>query len=90
MANEGSTVTSEPLFLDATGCSTRYQFSVRHWHRLVDSGKAPRPTRFGRLVRWRVAGPGSLGGAGMRPRTENPVSRLSGGVSTARRKLHGT
>ncbi len=54
MANEGSTVTSEPLFLDATGCSTRYQFSVRHWHRLVDSGKAPRPTRFGRLVRWRV------------------------------------
>ena len=39
-------------FLDAQSCADRYGFSVRHWHRLVDSGKAPSPTRFGRLVRW--------------------------------------
>ncbi|MCO6045912.1 hypothetical protein NG895_18590 [Aeoliella sp. ICT_H6.2] len=41
-------------YLDADGCSTRYDFSTEHWRRLVDAGKAPQPTRFGRLVRWFV------------------------------------
>lgn len=39
-------------FFDADQCGHRYGFSKRHWIRLVDSGKAPQPTRFGRLVRW--------------------------------------
>ena len=39
-------------YLDADGCGIRYGFSKRHWQRLVDSGLAPQPTRFGRLVRW--------------------------------------
>ena len=39
-------------YLDADGCAVRYGFSRRHWFRLVDSGRAPQPTRFGRLVRW--------------------------------------
>lgn len=38
----------------ALACSRRYGFSVRHWLRLVDAGKAPRPVRFGRLTRWSV------------------------------------
>jgi predicted DNA-binding transcriptional regulator AlpA len=38
----------------AKACSQRYGFSVRHWLRLVDAGKAPRPVRFGRLTRWSV------------------------------------
>ena len=41
-------------YLDAEGCAARYGFSSRHWLRLVDGGKAPRPVRFGRLVRWSV------------------------------------
>jgi len=40
------------IYLDADGCGGRYDFSRRHWIRLVDSGLAPQPTRFGRLVRW--------------------------------------
>lgn len=44
-----------PKYLDAKGCSFRYDFSVRHWFRLVDAGKAPPPTRFGRLVRWNLS-----------------------------------
>ena len=39
-------------FLTAKACSQRYGFSARHFLRLVDAGKAPRPTRFGRLTRW--------------------------------------
>lgn len=39
-------------YFDADGCSSRYGFSRRHWLRLVDSGRAPQPTRFGRLCRW--------------------------------------
>lgn len=39
-------------YLDADGCAVRYGFSRRHWFRLVDSGRAPQPTHFGRLVRW--------------------------------------
>ena len=42
----------EPRFVDADAAAARYGFSKRHWLRLVDSGKAPAPTRFGRLVRW--------------------------------------
>jgi len=41
-------------FLDAGGCAARYKFSQEHWRRLVDAGKAPQPTRFGRLVRWAI------------------------------------
>lgn len=41
-----------PQFIDAEGCGARYRFSVAHWRRLVDAGKAPQPTRFGHLVRW--------------------------------------
>jgi predicted DNA-binding transcriptional regulator AlpA len=41
-------------YLDVQGCSSRYGFSNRHWLRLVDAGKAPPPTRFGRLVRWKI------------------------------------
>jgi predicted DNA-binding transcriptional regulator AlpA len=39
-------------YLDADDCADRYGFSRRHWFRLVDSGRAPQPTHFGRLVRW--------------------------------------
>ena len=41
-------------YCDADGCAIRYGFSRRHWMRLVDSGRAPQPTRFGRLVRWSI------------------------------------
>ena len=37
---------------DAEQCGNRYGISSRHWMRLVDAGKAPQPTRFGRSVRW--------------------------------------
>jgi len=46
---------SAKRFLDARECATRYGCSWRHWLRLVDSGRAPQPTRFGRLVRWSIA-----------------------------------
>lgn len=42
-------------YCDADGCSVRYGFSRRHWLRLVDSGRAPQATRFGRLCRWSLA-----------------------------------
>lgn len=42
-------------YLDAKACGARYGFSWRHWLRLVDSGRAPQPTRFGRLTRWSIA-----------------------------------
>lgn len=48
---------SEPVdtkYLDSDQCGARYGFSGRHWQRLVDMGKAPKPTRFGRLVRWPI------------------------------------
>ena len=45
--------TGECRFTDAAGCAERFGgISKRHWIRLVDSGRAPQPTRFGRLVRW--------------------------------------
>ncbi len=47
-------VSESPKYLDAKRCGARYDVSWRHWLRLVDAGKAPQPTRFGRCVRWRV------------------------------------
>jgi len=44
-----------PKYLNAKGCGARYAFSWRHWLRLVDAGRAPQPTRFGRLTRWSIA-----------------------------------
>jgi len=41
-------------YLNAQECAERYGFSARHWYRLVDAARAPKPTRFGRLVRWSV------------------------------------
>jgi predicted DNA-binding transcriptional regulator AlpA len=46
---------SAKKYLDAKDCAARYGVSWRHWLRLVDSGRAPQPTRFGRLVRWSLA-----------------------------------
>ena len=42
-------------FLDVKDCAGRYGLSPRTWWRLVDSGRAPQPTRFGRLVRWSLS-----------------------------------
>lgn len=42
-------------YLAAKACAERYDFSARHWYRQVDAGRAPKPTRFGRLVRWSIA-----------------------------------
>ena len=42
-------------FCDADGCAVRYGFSRRHWFRLVDSGRAPQKTKFGRLARWSLS-----------------------------------
>ena len=47
--------TAERRYIDADGCANRFTFSKRHWNRLVDSGRAPQPTRFGRLVRWSLS-----------------------------------
>lgn len=41
--------------IDADGCAGRYGISKRHWLRMTDAGKAPRPIRLGRLVRWSLA-----------------------------------
>lgn len=46
---------SAKKYLDSKECGTRYGCSWRHWLRLVDSGRAPQPTRFGRLTRWSIA-----------------------------------
>ena len=46
---------SAKRYFDAKECAARYGMSWRHWLRLVDSGRAPLPTRFGRLVRWSLA-----------------------------------
>jgi predicted DNA-binding transcriptional regulator AlpA len=48
--------TAERHYIDADECADRFGgISKRHWIRLVDSGRAPQPTRFGRLVRWSIA-----------------------------------
>lgn len=41
-------------YLTAQQCATRYGVSVRHWWRLSDAGRVPRPTRFGNAVRWGI------------------------------------
>lgn len=51
-ATHADNVAHLPQFLDADGCAARYGFSAAHWRRQVDAGKAPGPTRFGRLCRW--------------------------------------
>lgn len=43
-----------PSHLDSAGCAARYNFSKRHWLRLVDAGRVPQPVRFGKLTRWPV------------------------------------
>lgn len=43
------------VFLTKEDCGARYQCSWRHWLRLVDSGRAPKRMRFGRLARWSPA-----------------------------------
>ena len=48
---EGSVPTGQKFLTDRQ-CGERYGFSWRHWRRLVDSGRAPQPTRFGYLTRW--------------------------------------
>lgn len=50
-----STAAGTPHFTDTDGCAARYACSPAHWRRLVDAGRAPQPTRFGRLVRWPIA-----------------------------------
>ena len=52
--NPNSPAASPVQFLDAKAAARRYGISDRHWIRLVSAGKAPVPTRFGRLVRWNV------------------------------------
>ena len=48
--------TAERRYIDADECAERFGgISKRHWNRLVDSGRAPQPTRFGRLVRWSLS-----------------------------------
>lgn len=47
-----STDESLRRFLDDEQCGRRYGISARHWRRMVDAGKAPKPVRFGRSVRW--------------------------------------
>ncbi len=42
-------------FFNTEQCAKRYGCSPRHWRRMVDSGLAPRPVRFQRLVRWPIA-----------------------------------
>ncbi len=44
-----------PAYLPAKDCAARYAVSVRHWWRLSDAGRVPRPTRLGSSVRWSVA-----------------------------------
>lgn len=56
-----------PQYLDAKGCGVRYGFSWRHWLRLCDAGKAPAPTRFGRLVRWSLVSLEEWEAGGCRP-----------------------
>jgi predicted DNA-binding transcriptional regulator AlpA len=41
-------------YLDAPQCGERFGFSARHWIRLVDSGRAPKAVKFGRLSRWSI------------------------------------
>lgn len=53
-AESRAEVGEDRRFIGADDCATRFAMSRRHWLRLVDSGRAPRPVRFGRLVRWSI------------------------------------
>ncbi|MDY0165274.1 MAG: hypothetical protein RBS80_01940 [Thermoguttaceae bacterium] len=44
-----------PAYLTAKDCAERYAVSVRHWWRMNDAGRVPRPVRFGNAVRWSLA-----------------------------------
>jgi len=44
--------TTAPRLLDAQAAADLAGVSRRTWARLVDAGKAPRPVRLGRCVRW--------------------------------------
>jgi len=46
---------SAKKYFCAKDCAVRYGISLRTWIRLVDSGRAPQPTHFGRLIRWSLA-----------------------------------
>jgi len=67
-------------FTDADGASARYGFSPEHWRRLVDAGKAPQPTRFGRLVRWAIRSLDEWDGDGC-----PPVRAAKGGAGELRK-----
>ena len=43
---------NEPLFLTAGECAARYNISERHFKRLVETGRLPKPLKFGRNSRW--------------------------------------
>lgn len=58
---------STAKFLTDKLCGVRYEISSRHWRRLVDSGRAPQPTRFGGATRWSVAALEEWEAAGCRP-----------------------
>ncbi len=67
-------------FFDVDQCATRYGFSVEHWRRLVDAGKAPQPRRFGRLVRWAATDLDAWDADGNQPvRSMNPPARSGKG-----------
>lgn len=72
----GASPETRAKFLDAERCGARYDFSPEHWRRLVDAGKAPQPTRFGRLVRWSEAALDDWDDAGNPPiRPTKPVAK---------------
>lgn len=59
--------TFPPRFLNCGQCASRYAVSASTWRRLVDSGRAPQPRHFGRLVRWAIADLDSWDAGGNRP-----------------------
>jgi predicted DNA-binding transcriptional regulator AlpA len=42
-----------PLLLSAQDVHRTYAVSVRTWLRWVANGHAPKPTKFGRIARWK-------------------------------------
>lgn len=65
-----------PRYFTADACAARYGFSPEHWRRLVDAGKAPQPSRFGRLVRWPVATLDQWDASGNPPVSVRPGRRV--------------
>ncbi len=45
----------EPIWASVEFFSDRYQFSKSFLYKLVTQGKIPRPAKFGKSSRWRVA-----------------------------------